>query len=286
MEESAPLTPEIVVAALRGAGCVHAEEEAAILQDAAGSAPVLEMMLEQRCQGMPLEHIVGWAEFHGQRIAVSAGVFVPRKRSEFLVDRALAVLADAAHTGGALLRPVIVDLCCGTGALGAAMARELPDCELHAADIDPAAVACAAANIAPYGGRAHCGDLFAALPGRLLGHIDLIVANAPYVPTAAIDFMPREARLHEPDAALNGGADGLALHRRIAEQAGAWLKPAGVLLLECSEQQAASSAGIMAGHGFVAGVATSKALAGVVVMARCMPPDDRQGQLNIGRTGM
>ena len=183
---------------------------------------------------------------------------------------------------GALLRPVIVDLCCGTGALGAAMARELPDCELHAADIDPAAVACAAGNIAPFGGRAHCGDLFTALPDRLRGNTDLIVANAPYVPTAAIDFMPREARLHEPDAALNGGADGLALHRRIAEQVGAWLKPSGVLLLECSAQQAASSAGIMAGHGFLAGVATSEALDGVVVMARRRPPKDRHGQPNGG----
>ena len=291
MEESAPLTPEMIVAALRRAGCVHAQAEAAILQDAAGSTAVLEMMLEQRKQGMPLEHIVGWAEFHGQRIAVRAGVFVPRKRSEFLVDQALVVLAEATRADTALAcgvprRPVIVDLCCGTGALGAAMARALRECELHAADIDPAAVACAAGNIAPFGGRAHCGDLFAALPDRLRGHIDLIVANAPYVPTAAIAFMPQEARLHEPNAALNGGTDGLALHRRIAEQAGAWLKPSGVLVLECSEQQAASSAGIMAGHGFVASVATSEALGGVVVMARCMPPDDRQGQLNIGRTGM
>ena len=287
MEESAPLTPENVLAALRRAGCVHAAEEAAILQDAAGSAAVLERMLEQRRQGMPLEHIVGWAEFHGQRITVRPGVFVPRKRSEYLVDQALAALAvpaDAAHAGGALRRPVIVDLCCGTGALGAAMARALPQCELHAADIDPAAVACAAANIAPFGGRAHCGDLFAALPDRLRGHIDLIVANAPYVPTAAIDFMPREARLHEPDAALNGGADGLALHRRIAAEAPAWLTPAGVLVLECSERQAASSAGIMAAHGFVASVATNEDLDGVVVMARGRAAEGRQGHLNDGGT--
>ncbi len=287
MEESAPLTPEMIVAALRRAGCVHAQAEAAILQDAAGSTAVLEMMLEQRKQGMPLEHIVGWAEFHGQRIAVRAGVFVPRKRSEFLVDQALVVLAEATRADTALAcgvprRPVIVDLCCGTGALGAAMARALRECELHAADIDPAAVACAAGNIAPFGGRAHCGDLFAALPDRLRGHIDLIVANAPYVPTAAIAFMPQEARLHEPNAALNGGTDGLALHRRIAEQAGAWLKPSGVLVLECSEQQAASSAGIMAGHGFVAGVATNEALGGVVVMARRRLPEGRQVQLNDG----
>lgn len=293
MEQSTALTPGQLIAALRLAGCVYAEEEAAILLEAvgqtAGSAvhagafpgaasgvargERLAHMLEQRRQGIPLEHIVGWAQFHGQRISVALGVFVPRKRSEFLVDQALAVLARgvidlALKSQGARRRPVVVDLCCGSGALGAAIARVMPECELHAADIDATAVACAARNIAPFGGSAHCGDLFAALPNRLRGSIDVIVANAPYVPAAAIDFMPQEARLHEPGTALNGGIDGLELHRRIAQQAGAWLRPGGTLLLECSERQAPLSAAILAGHGLVTSVAMSEALDGVVVSAR------------------
>ncbi|AIY00712.1 hypothetical protein ART_1113 [Arthrobacter sp. PAMC 25486] len=293
MEQSTALTAGQLIVALRLAGCVHAEEEAAILLEAArptagsaedavacpgtaaaaGPGDRLAQMLEQRRQGIPLEHIVGWAEFCGRRVAVVPGVFVPRKRSEFLVEQALAVLAHSVRADtdtdavAAPLRPVIVDLCCGTGALGAAIACALPECELHAADIDATAVACAAGNIAPFGGRAHCGDLFAALPKHLRGRIDVIVANAPYVPAAAIAFMPQEARLHEPDIALNGGADGLALHRRIAEQAGAWLRPGGTVLLECSEKQASRSAAILAGHGFVTGTAVSEALDGVVVTA-------------------
>ncbi|MYR62648.1 putative protein N(5)-glutamine methyltransferase, partial [Streptomyces sp. SID625] len=95
--------------------------------------------------------------------------------------------------------------------------------ELHAADIDPAAVRCARRNIAPAGGRVHHGDLYAALPADLRGRVDVLAANVPYVPTGEVPLLPSEARDHEPPAALDGGADGLDVLRRVAAGAPDWL---------------------------------------------------------------
>ncbi|AMM31025.1 methylase [Sinomonas atrocyanea] len=234
---------------LRAAGCVFAEEEAALLLEAAEDPGRLEELVALRAAGEPLEHLVGWAEFGGLRIAVGPGVFVPRRRSELLVRLAVAALA---HDGGGP-PAVVVDLCCGSAALGAAVAAACGGrgwasgrLELHAADLDPAATAYARRNLAPWGGRVHTGDLFAALPGTLRGRVDVIVANAPYVPTDAIALMPPEARDHEPRASLDGGADGLALHRRIAAEAGEWLAPGGSLVIEVGRRQVAPALGLLA----------------------------------------
>lgn len=240
-----------LVARLRAAGCVFAEDEAALLA-AAAAGPALEDLVERRIGGEPLEHLLGWASFDGMRVGVVAGVFVPRRRSEALVHAAVAVLRGR-------VRPVVVDLCCGCGAIGAAIARRVP-VELHAADVDPAATACAAANLAgrtgtagtadPTGtGTVHTGDLFDALPALLRGRVDVLVANTPYVPSDAIADMPPEARDHEPRTALDGGADGLAPARRVAAQARSWLAPGGTLLIETSTAQAPVLAAVMAGHG-------------------------------------
>jgi release factor glutamine methyltransferase len=245
-------TDQAVVARLRAAGCVFAEEEAAIL--IASAAPgELDAMVARRADGEPLEQVVGWAEFAGLRVLVDPGVFVPRPRSEFLVDVA-ALLAGGSH--------VVVDLCCGTGALGLAVASRLASpadprlagVELHAADHDPAAVACARRNVEPAGGHVYAGDLYAPLPGSLRGRAGVLICNAPYVPTTEIAFMPGEARDHEALMALDGGADGLAILRRAASDAGAWLAPGGVLLVETSERQAPLMAAVMAGAGLTAQV--------------------------------
>src|SRR5689334_23908601 len=172
---------DAVVARLRAAGCVFAEDEARLLLVEAGSPDALEALVARRVAGEPLEQVLGWAEFCGLRVAVAPGVFVPRRRTEALVEEAVAL---SRHGG------VVVDLCCGSGALGLAVATSVADVELHAADVDPAAVACAAANIAGVGGRAHAGDLFEALPPGLRGRVDLLLANVPYVPSDAVAFMP------------------------------------------------------------------------------------------------
>ncbi|MDX6299799.1 MAG: release factor glutamine methyltransferase [Nocardioidaceae bacterium] len=219
-----------VVLALRAAGCVFAEEEADLLLAQAATETDLAAMLSSRVAGEPLEQVLGWAEFCGHRILLDPGVFVPRRRTELMVREAVRLAAGAPA-------PVVVDLCCGSGAVGAAMARLLPAVELYATDLDPAAVRCARRNItAP--GRVLEGDLFEALPPALRGRVDVVAANTPYVPTAAIRSMPPEARDHEPRMALDGGADGLAVADRVAAQAPSWLVPGGSLLVETGERQA------------------------------------------------
>jgi len=246
-----------VANALRAAGCVFAEDEARVLLDAARHPEELNRMVAQRLSGLPLEHIVGWADFCGKRMWVEPGVFVPRRRTEFLVRKA-AILAKP----GA----VVVDLCCGSGAIGAALNDLLGGCELHAADIDPAAVRCARLNIEPRGGWVHQGDLFDALPLKLRGTVDLLLANAPYVPTGSMGMLPPEARLHEPGTALDGGADGLAVQGRVALGAAQWLAPGGFLVMETSEQQAPESAGLLQRVGLLVNVASDEEVDATVVI--------------------
>jgi release factor glutamine methyltransferase len=241
-----------IVSRLRAVGCVFAEDEARLLLSTAQDPAALAAMVDRRAAGLPLEHVLGWAEFHGLRIVVDPGVFVPRRRTEFLVIQALALAAEG---------NVVVDLCCGSGAVGAALAAAM-DLEVHAVDIDPAAVACARRNVA----NVYQGDLYAPLPSRLRGHVDILVANAPYVPTDAIPLMPPEARDHEPLVALDGGADGLDVQRRVTAQARDWLRPGGHLLIETSDRQAPHTAAAFAGHGLEPRIERSEELSATVVI--------------------
>ncbi|HLM07927.1 MAG TPA: putative protein N(5)-glutamine methyltransferase [Blastococcus sp.] len=254
-----PPAESAVVDRLRAAGCVFAEDEARLLLAQARSAGELEALVERRVAGEPLEHLLGWAAFCGLRIAVDAGVFVPRRRSEALVQEAVALAAPDI---------VVVDLCCGSGALGVAVASAVPGVELHAADLDAAAVACARINVSRVGGRVHAGDLYAALPPTLQGRVDLLLANVPYVPSEAIALMPPEARLHEARVALHGGADGLDVARRVVAEAPVWLAPGGFLLVETSEHQAAAAAGIVRAAGLAARVVTDDDRGATVVVGR------------------
>lgn len=248
-----------VVTTLRAAGCVFAEDEARMLMSAARTSANLAAMVDRRVAGLPLEHVLGWAEFCGRRIAVDPGVFVPRRRTEFLVRQAAAVGRPGA---------VVVDLCCGSGAVGVALAAAVDGARLHAVDIDAAAVRCARRNLAGTGGQVYQGDLFGPLPAALRGRVDLIVANAPYVPTREIEMMPPEARDHEPWVALDGGPDGLDVQRRVAAGAPEWLAPGGHLLIETSARQATSTRDAVADAGLIAGVGTSEELGATVVTGR------------------
>ena len=242
---------------LRAAGCAFAEEEAQLLVEAAAGPPELHAMGARRVAGEPLEQVLGWAGFCGLRVAVEPGVFVPRRRTELLVREAARLRERAGR------RLVVLDLCCGTGAVGAALAALLGDVELHAADLDPAAVRCARRN-AP--GEVHQGDLYGALPDRLRGRVDLLAANAPYVPTDQIALMPREARQHQARMALDGGADGLELQGRVIADAARWLAPGGVLVIETSQGQARRTAAAVVASGLTGGVVRSDELDGTVVV--------------------
>ena len=221
------------------------------------------MLVRRRIAGEPLEYILGWAEFCGLRIRVRPGVFVPRRRTEFLVTRAAHLATQHRH-------PLLLDMCCGSGAIGTALATRLRDVQLYATDIDPTAVDCARENVGPRG-TVTLGDLFAPLPADLHGRVDLIVANAPYVPTAEIALMPREARLHETRATLDGGGDGLNLHRRISAEAPAWLALGGSLLIETSERQAARTADIMVQADLVSSIERSDEFDATVVVGTRSP---------------
>lgn len=248
----------ILVPRLRAAGCVFAEAEALLLIAEAANAAALEDMVSRRTAGEPLEQVLGWSAFFGLRVAVAPGVFVPRRRTELLAAHAIALLLDKdygdrndSNANDTNAEPAVVaELCCGSGAVSLAISRHVRPARLFAADLDPAAVRCARANLAGHAVVLQ-GDLFAALPQDLRGRIDVVVANAPYVPTDQLATMPAEARDHEPPGTLDGGVDGLDLLRRIITAAPAWLRPGGTLLVECGEQQAGTVAGLLAAASFV-----------------------------------
>lgn len=249
---------DAIVARLRAAGCVFAEDEARLLVDAATSAVELDRMVADRVAGTPLEQVVGWAEFCGLRLGVAPGVFVPRRRSEAMVEVAAGLVAAGA---------VVLDLCCGTGALGAALLTRVALGELHCVDIDPVAVGCARRNVPA--AQVHEGDLYAPLPSALRGRVDLILANAPYVPTEAIALMPPEAREHEHRVALDGGTDGLDIQRAVIAAAPSWLSADGHVLVETSDEQAPVTIAVMRASGLDARVVTD---------------DDRDATVAVGAT--
>lgn len=240
---------------LRTAGCVFAEDEAALLRSEAGDPDQLEQLARRRIDGEPLEQVLGWAEFAGLRLAVAPGVFVPRRRSALLVGQA----ADRCSPGD-----LVIELCCGVGAIGAALLQRVTGLELYATDIDPVAVACTRRNLGPQA-TALVGDLFTPLPSKLIGRAAIVVANAPYVPTEDIALMPTEARDHEARAALDGGPDGLVVHRRIIAEAERWLRPGGSVLLETSKAQSGTDLDLFRAAGFDASVVTDDSIAGTVV---------------------
>ncbi|MGI9823816.1 putative protein N(5)-glutamine methyltransferase [Agromyces sp. Marseille-Q5079] len=258
-----------LVARLRAAGCVFAEEEASLLEAAvaesqpADAATDLEHLVARRVAGEPLEQLLGWAEFGGRRILLEPGVFVPRRRTELLA-KAATELARAVAASGRV--PVVVDLCCGAGAIGAVVADAAGPVDLVAADVDPAAVLAARRNLEPRGARVFEGDLFAALPGDLMGGVDVLAVNAPYVPTAEIAMMPPEARDHEARIALDGGGDGLDVHRRVAASAARWLAPGGCLLIETSRGQSGTTLSLVEAGGLLGRIEVDDERGGTIVI--------------------
>jgi release factor glutamine methyltransferase len=221
-------------------------------------------MVDRRVAGLPLEQVLGWAQFCGLRIAVDVGVFVPRRRTEFLFRRAAALASP---------HDIIVDLCCGAGAIGAALAASVSELDVRAVDIDPAAVACARRNLEGFGGLVYEGDLFDPLPPALCGRVAIIVANVPYVPSDEVRLLPAEARVHEPRVALDGGPDGLDVLRRVAAGAPDWLVPGGHLLIETSEGQVPRALSAFAASGLAARAESSADLYATVVIGTDPRPE-------------
>src|SRR5579884_2642448 len=230
--------PGDVVARLRRAGCVAAEEEAGELSDAATDDATLEAMVRRREVGEPLAWITGTTRFCGRAVAVDPGVYVPRLQSEALARRAATLLAGSSRRRAA-------DLCTGSGAVAVHLLASVDGAQVVAVDVDMAAVRCARRNGVP----AVCADL-----GRPLraASFDVVTAVAPYVPAAEIGFLPADARDHEPRRALDGGPDGLAVVRRVVAAAARLLSSGGWLLVEIGGDQDELLAPAMAEHGFSA----------------------------------
>ncbi len=246
-----------VAARLRAAGCVFAEAEAELILESARTPQEIDAMVGRRVLGEPLEHVIGWAELCGLRIPVDPGVFVPRRRTEHLVREAAALARPGA---------VVVDLCCGSGALGLALATAVEGVELHAADVEVAAVRCARRNLAGVGGSVYEGDLYEPLPPGLRGRVEVLLANVPYVPSGDIGLLPAEARLHEPLVALDGGTDGLDVARRVLAEAPVWLASGGHLLFETSEQQAPAALTLVSAAGLAGRVTADDEIGATVVV--------------------
>lgn len=220
---------QAVVERLAAAGCIAADEEAGmLLEAAAGDGVRLESIVARREGGEPVEWIVGWAPFCGLRIALVSGVYVPRAQTEVLARRAAALLPS----GG-----VGVDLATGSGAIAVVLLHAQPGARVLATEVDPVAAHCARAN----GVEVLEGDLDGPLPEGLSGRVDVLTANVPYVPTAAMALLPRDVREHEPAHALDGGPDGLAIVGRVLDLAPRWLRPGtGRVLVEIGPDQAAA----------------------------------------------
>jgi release factor glutamine methyltransferase len=216
-----------VIGRLTTAGCIAADEEAGMLTEAAGGdVRRLDAFVRRREAGEPVEWIVGWAPFCGLRVRVAPGVYVPRVQTEVLARRASAMLAPDG---------VAVDLATGSGAIAAVLTASRPRAQVVAPELDPAAAACARAN----GVTVFEGDLDEPLPSTYEGRVDVLTANVPYVPTGAIRLLPRDVQDHEPRLALDGGADGLDLVRRVLARAPRWLTPGtGRVLVEIGPDQA------------------------------------------------
>ncbi len=204
--------------ALARGGFIAADEEAAELSEAAGGDGArLAELVARRLTGEPLAWITGWAELCGVRVVVHPGVYVPRWHSEVVVARVLEVLPPAG---------TVIDLCTGSGALGKVLRTRRPDARVVGTDIDSAAVACAQAN----GVDAVVGDLYGGLPAGLAA--DVVTGVVPYVPTQELGLLQRDTFTFESTTPYDGGATGTAVLQRALDEAPAWLRPGGHVVLE------------------------------------------------------
>ena len=223
------------MARLAAAGCVAPDVEARELLHDAPAVDELEARVRRREAGEPLAWITGRVDFGGLVLHLAPGVYVPRRQTEELARRAAATLP----THG-----TAVDVCTGSGAIAAFLRHRVPDAFVVGVDVDAVAARCAARN----GVSVVVGDL--AAPLHAAGTVDVVTAVAPYVPTAARHLLPSDVRRHEPAHALDGGDDGLAVVRRVVEQAASLLRPGGHLLLELGGEQDCALAPHLARHGF------------------------------------
>ncbi|NNG18917.1 peptide chain release factor N(5)-glutamine methyltransferase [Naumannella sp. ID2617S] len=205
-----------------------------------------EELIERRAAGIPLQHLTGEAYFRTVRLEVGPGVFVPRPETEVMTGWALERISEWRAAGTE--RPVVVELCTGSGAIALALHTEAPGCELHAVELSEQAYAYAARNLAGTGIDLRQGDLATAFDD-LAGAVDLVVCNPPYIPLTAWEGVPAEVRDHDPELALFSGSDGLDAMRVLAVRAALLLRPGGLVCAEHAEVQQHSAPRVFVEHG-------------------------------------
>ena len=207
----------------------------------------MDAMVRRRLKGEPVAYITGLWEFHGLPLFITPDVLIPRDDTEVLADQAIAFARDAERE----IR--MLDLCCGSGCIGLAVASEIPSIRVVMADISEKAASVARQN-AMRNRLTRCVTCLTAdalqTPPMLLGRFDLIVSNPPYIRTGELESLDASVRDYEPREALDGGEDGLMFYRAVAEKWRAVLKPGGTVMFECGEDQSAAVREILADRGF------------------------------------
>ena len=226
---------------------LYLEPDRAVVEATGGR---FRALVARRADHEPLQHLLGYEDFRGLRLRVTPDVLIPRPETEGLVEWALELLNASSSNGS----PLLADIGTGSGAIACALAAACPDARVVATDISPAALAVAEGNVRALGlgGRVRviAGDLLEPLAAEPAA-LDVIVANAPYLPSGILPSLPREVFAFEPRQALDGGPDGMEVIRRLLTAAPAALRPGGRLVLEIGEEQAAPLAAVMTAAGFV-----------------------------------
>ncbi|TWH01668.1 release factor glutamine methyltransferase [Nocardioides sp. J9] len=202
-------------------------------------------LLARRAAREPLQHLTGTAGFRHVEVEVGPGVFVPRPETELLAGWAVDRAREVAAAGRT---PVVVDLCTGSGVIARSIADEVPQAQVHAVELDPAAHAWAERNLAGTGVDLRLGDLATAFD-ELAGEVDVLVSNPPYVPLEAWESVAVEARDHDPHLALFSGDDGLDAIRIIAVRGLHLVRPGGVVGVEHADVQGEAAPAVFSEGG-------------------------------------
>ena len=223
----------------------------------AAQAREFEQMVMLRARRVPLQHLTGRAYFRYLDLEVGPGVFVPRPETEVMtgwaIDRLREMIGDR--------RPLVVELCAGSGAIAKAIATELTRVDIHVVELSEEAAGYAARNLADTLVELHVEDMADCLPG-LDSTVDLVIANPPYIPFEAFASVAPEARDHDPTVALFSGQDGLDAIRVVTEVARRLLRPTGWLVVEHADVQGESAPAVVAASGAFTAVRDHRDLAG------------------------
>jgi release factor glutamine methyltransferase len=227
-----------VAQTLTEAGCIASGEEAdELIRAAAGDLHLLDDLVTRRTHGEPIAWLTGAVMFCGLRLSVAPGVYVPRRQTEAMAQRAALLLPTAG---------VAADLCTGAGAIAAVLAAAVPTAQVLATELDDNAVRCARGN----GVEVFEGFLDDPLPRAFEHRVDVLTAVVPYVPTDSLRLLPRDVQAFEPRLALDGGVDGTDLLEEVVRRSSGWLSPGGWLLLELGGDQAEPIGQLLQGVGF------------------------------------